>query len=98
MQRAPAHAAAVSRCQSPAFCVASIKRGRHTLRIPRNYRVCQQRQRVGYCDHPVTAPSALRRDLASVDTQLQLMNRFAAVEQRMHFAPKLHAAEVFSQE
>jgi hypothetical protein len=80
------------------FALPVIKRGLHALRIPRNHQVGQQRQRAGYCNHFVAAPSALKRDLAGVDRTLQLMNRFAAVKQRMHFAPKLHVAEVIAQE
>jgi hypothetical protein len=83
---------------SLSFALPVIKRGLHALRVPRNYQVCQQRQRAGYCNHFVAAPSALRRDLAGIDRALQLMNGFTVVKQRMHFATKLQVAKIIAQE
>ncbi|MGF6978272.1 hypothetical protein QFZ94_006787 [Paraburkholderia sp. JPY465] len=76
----------------------TIKGCLDALCIPRNDQVCQQRQGARNRDHFVAAPPALRRDLAGLDCALQLMDRFTAIEQRMHFTPEFNVAEVVAQQ
>src|SRR5450830_2107723 len=70
----------------------------HPLHVPANHQIRQQRERSGNRHHLVLTPPTIVLDFAGVDGPLELVYRFATVEQRAQLPPKLAVAEEIAQE
>lgn len=81
-----------------AILAQAINYAVHATRVPCQHDVGQQRMRARDRHHLVAPPPPLGRHLAGVDRPLQLVDRLAAVEQRVDLPAKLVDCQVVAQE